>query len=116
MRSDARESAATRRHARREMRVSRVACTDCRRGEIAFRRTPAAQPLRRERAIGAGLGPWCGIAALAAAFIAGGAYAALLIARGRARRHDAIAFGPFLAAGTSVAAFTGACFPAGAFV
>jgi leader peptidase (prepilin peptidase) / N-methyltransferase len=66
-------------------------------------------------AIGAGLGPWCGIAALGAAFVAGGAYAAFLIARGRAGRHDAIAFGPFLAAGTSVAAFTGACFPAGAF-
>jgi len=66
-------------------------------------------------AIGAGLGPWYGIAALAAAFIAGGAYAAFLIVRGRAGRRDAIAFGPYLAAGTSIAAFAGACFPAGAF-
>lgn len=66
-------------------------------------------------AIGAGLGPWCGLAAVAAAFIIGGVYAVCLIARGRAGRHDAIAFGPFLAAGTSIAAFTGACFSAGAF-
>ncbi|HEX3463177.1 MAG TPA: A24 family peptidase [Candidatus Elarobacter sp.] len=54
-------------------------------------------------AIGAGLGPWCGIAALGAAFVAGGAYAAVLLARGRAGRRDTIAFAPFLAAGTLLA-------------
>lgn len=53
-------------------------------------------------AIGAGLGPSCGLASLGAAFIAGGAYAALLLASGRARNGDAIAFGPFLAAGTLI--------------
>jgi len=66
-------------------------------------------------AIGAGLGPWCGLAALATAFVAGGAYASFLLVRGRAARHDAIAFGPFLAAGTSIAAFADGCFSAGAF-
>ena len=51
-------------------------------------------------AIGAGLGAAAGVAALGAAFVAGGAYAAGLLAAGRARRGDAIPFGPFLAAGT----------------
>jgi leader peptidase (prepilin peptidase) / N-methyltransferase len=51
-------------------------------------------------AIGAGCGPLPGILALAAAFVAGGAYGAWLLATRRARRGAAIPFGPFLAAGT----------------
>lgn len=55
-------------------------------------------------AIGAGFGATAGIAALGVAFVAGGAYAAWMLATRRARRRDAIPFGPFLAAGTLSAA------------
>lgn len=55
-------------------------------------------------AVGCGLGPVAGAAALGAAFVAGGAYGALLLATGRATRRTAIRFGPFLAGGTLVAA------------
>jgi len=51
-------------------------------------------------AIGSGLGPLVGLAAIGAAFIGGGAYALWLLSRRRARLHDRIPFGPFLAAGT----------------
>ena len=54
-------------------------------------------------AIGVGFGPSAGLFALGAAFVAGGAYAAWLLATRRARRGDAIRFGPFLAAGTFAA-------------
>jgi prepilin signal peptidase PulO-like enzyme (type II secretory pathway) len=56
-------------------------------------------------AIGAGFGPVAGIVALGAAFVFGGAYASWLLLTRRARRGDAIRFGPFLAAGTVAAAF-----------
>ena len=55
-------------------------------------------------AIGAGFGPSAGMFALGAAFVAGGAFAAWLLATRRARRGDAIRFGPFLAAGSLAAA------------
>ena len=55
-------------------------------------------------AIGAGFGPAMGLAALGAAFVLGGAYASWLLVTRRARRGDAIRFGPFLAAGTLAAA------------
>lgn len=55
-------------------------------------------------AIGAGFGAAAGLVALGIAFVAGGAYASWLLATGRARRRDAIRFGPFLAAGTIAAA------------
>lgn len=61
-------------------------------------------------AIGIGFGASAGIAALGAAFIAGGVYASWLLATRRARRGDAIRFGPFLAAGTVAAMLV----PAGA--
>jgi prepilin signal peptidase PulO-like enzyme (type II secretory pathway) len=51
-------------------------------------------------AIGAGLGPLAGAVAVGAAFVLGAAYAIALLATHRAHRGDAIAFGPFLAAGT----------------
>jgi leader peptidase (prepilin peptidase)/N-methyltransferase len=51
-------------------------------------------------AIGAGLGPAAGLVALGAAFVLGGAYASWLLLARRARRGDAVRFGPFLAAGT----------------
>jgi leader peptidase (prepilin peptidase) / N-methyltransferase len=51
-------------------------------------------------AIGVGLGPLAGITALGAAFVLGGLYASWLLAARRAKRGDAIRFGPFLAAGT----------------
>lgn len=51
-------------------------------------------------AIGAGLGPLAGALAVGAAFVLGAAYAIALLATRRAQRGDAIAFGPFLAAGT----------------
>jgi leader peptidase (prepilin peptidase)/N-methyltransferase len=60
-------------------------------------------------AIGVGLGPSAGMLALGMAFVAGGAYAAWLLAARRAGRGDAIRFGPFLAAGT----LTAALLPAG---
>ena len=50
-------------------------------------------------AIGVGFGPMLGVAAVGIAFILGGCYAAVLLASGRARRGDAVAFGPFLAGG-----------------
>jgi leader peptidase (prepilin peptidase)/N-methyltransferase len=50
-------------------------------------------------AIGLGFGPGPSIVALGAAFVAGGAYASWLLATRRARRGDAVRFGPFLAAG-----------------
>jgi leader peptidase (prepilin peptidase)/N-methyltransferase len=56
-------------------------------------------------AIGAGFGPAAGIVALGAAFVLGGMYASWLLLTRRARRGDAIRFGPFLAAGTVAAAF-----------
>ncbi|HEY0393371.1 MAG TPA: prepilin peptidase [Candidatus Elarobacter sp.] len=59
-------------------------------------------------ALGTGLGVHAGMLALGIAFVLGGAYAAALLATNRARRGDAIAFGPFLAAG----AFAGALLPA----
>jgi prepilin signal peptidase PulO-like enzyme (type II secretory pathway) len=55
-------------------------------------------------AIGIGFGPGAGLVALGAAFVLGGAYASWLLATHRAHRGDAIRFGPFLAAGTLVAA------------
>jgi len=55
-------------------------------------------------AIGAGLGFRAGALALVVAFGAGALYAGWLLATRRARRHDAIPFGPFLAAGTLTAA------------
>ena len=59
-------------------------------------------------AIGAGLGPWCGSLALGAGFIAGGGYAAFLLASKRAANGDAIPFGPFLALGTMIGTAIGA--------
>ena len=56
-------------------------------------------------AIGAGFGPSAGGFALGAAFVLGGAYASWLLLTRRARRGDALRFGPFLAAGTVAAAF-----------
>jgi leader peptidase (prepilin peptidase)/N-methyltransferase len=63
-------------------------------------------------AIGAGFGPSAGVCALGTAFVLGGAYASWLLLTRRARRGDAIRFGPFLAAGTVAAAFV----PVTAFV
>ena len=54
-------------------------------------------------AIGAGFGPVGGALALSAAFAAGGVVGAWLLATRRARRGDALPFGPFLAAGTITA-------------
>jgi leader peptidase (prepilin peptidase)/N-methyltransferase len=54
--------------------------------------------------IGIGFGPAVGLAALGVAFVAGGIYASWLLATKRADRRDPLPFGPFLAAGTVVAA------------
>jgi leader peptidase (prepilin peptidase) / N-methyltransferase len=54
-------------------------------------------------AIGAGCGPSAGAVALGAAFVIGGAYAAWLLVTRRAKRGDAIPFGPFLGIGTLTA-------------
>jgi prepilin signal peptidase PulO-like enzyme (type II secretory pathway) len=62
-------------------------------------------------AIGAGFGPAAGLVALGTAFVLGGAYASWLLFTRRARRGDAVRFGPFLAAGT----FAAALLPSGAF-
>ncbi len=51
-------------------------------------------------AIGVGLGPATGLVALGGAFVLGGAYASWLLMTRRARRSDAVRFGPFLAAGS----------------
>ncbi len=59
-------------------------------------------------AIGAGLGPAGGAVSLAAAFAFGGMFGVWLLATRRARRGDAVRFGPFLAAGTVVAIACGA--------
>jgi leader peptidase (prepilin peptidase) / N-methyltransferase len=53
-------------------------------------------------AIGLGFGPGPSVVALGAAFVAGGAYASWLLLTRRARRGDAVRFGPFLAAGALV--------------
>ncbi|HEY4442412.1 MAG TPA: A24 family peptidase [Candidatus Elarobacter sp.] len=55
-------------------------------------------------AIGAGCGPFGGSVALAVAFITGAAYGVWLLATRKARFGAEIRFGPFLAAGTLVAA------------
>ncbi len=55
-------------------------------------------------AIGIGFGPIAGLLALGTAFVLGGAYAGWLLLARRARRGDAVRFGPFLAAGTLLAA------------
>ncbi|MDB5093000.1 MAG: peptidase [Candidatus Eremiobacteraeota bacterium] len=55
-------------------------------------------------AIGAGYGVYGAALALSAAFVLGGSYGAWLLLMRGARRTDAIRFGPFLAAGTVVAA------------
>lgn len=62
-------------------------------------------------AIGAGLGPHLGIAAIATAFVAGAAYAVWLLLTGRATRGDAIRFGPFLALGAFTMLLVAASFP-----
>jgi leader peptidase (prepilin peptidase)/N-methyltransferase len=54
--------------------------------------------------IGLALGPLEGPTALATAFVTGGVYGCWLLATGRARRDDAVRFGPFLAVGASAAA------------
>lgn len=63
-------------------------------------------------AIGAGFGPPAGIGALGAAFVLGGVYGSWLLLSGRARRGDALRFGPFLAAGAILALATPAAWPA----
>ncbi|HEX3468900.1 MAG TPA: A24 family peptidase [Candidatus Elarobacter sp.] len=63
-------------------------------------------------AIGIGFGPSLGLIALGAAFVIGGAYASWLLAVRRAGRHDAVPFGPFLAAGTLIAAMISSALPA----
>jgi leader peptidase (prepilin peptidase)/N-methyltransferase len=55
-------------------------------------------------AIGLGFGPGAGMLAVGAAFVLGGAYAVWLLVTRRARRGDAVRFGPFLAAGAFAAA------------
>lgn len=50
-------------------------------------------------ALGLGFGPTASTVALGVAFVAGGAYATWLLVTRRARRGDAVRFGPFLAAG-----------------
>jgi leader peptidase (prepilin peptidase) / N-methyltransferase len=55
-------------------------------------------------AIGAGYGAYAATIALGAAFVLGGAYGAWLLLMRGARRTDAIRFGPFLAAGSLIAA------------
>ncbi len=55
-------------------------------------------------AIGAGCGIQAAAVALGSAFILGGAYGAWLMVTRGARRTDAIRFGPFMAAGTIIAA------------
>jgi len=58
--------------------------------------------------IGLGFGPVAGIAAVGAAFVLGGAYATWLLASRRARRDDAMRFGPFLAGGALAVALVAA--------
>jgi leader peptidase (prepilin peptidase)/N-methyltransferase len=60
-------------------------------------------------AIGAGAGAGVAAVAVAAAFVLGGAYGVWLLATRRAAHGTAVRFGPFLAAGTSLALL----FPAG---
>lgn len=55
--------------------------------------------------LGAWLGPGGAFTALLAAFLAGGAFALILLASARAHRRSALPFGPFLAAGGAVAWF-----------
>lgn len=57
-------------------------------------------------ALGLGFGPAPSLVALGAAFVAGGAYATWLLVTRRARRGDAVRFGPFLAAGALAALLT----------
>ena len=62
-------------------------------------------------AIGCGLGPAAGAGALGIAFVAGGAYGVFLLATGRAAPRSEVRFGPFLAAGTLIAALGWTCLP-----
>lgn len=57
--------------------------------------------------LGLVLGWRLGLLALAVGFVAGALVASALLLSGRKRRRDAIAFGPFLAAGAAVALFSG---------
>lgn len=57
--------------------------------------------------IGAAAGAWGGIEALGIAFVLGGAYAAVLLATGRARRGAELRFAPYLAAGTALIVLRG---------
>ena len=63
-------------------------------------------------AIGAGFGPLAGIGALGTAFVLGGAFGSWLLLSGRARRGDALRFGPFLAAGAILTLASSAAWPA----
>lgn len=63
-------------------------------------------------AIGVGLGPAAGLAALGGAFVLGGVYASCLLGARRASRRDALPFGPFLAAGSLLAALFASGFTA----
>jgi leader peptidase (prepilin peptidase)/N-methyltransferase len=55
--------------------------------------------------VGLGYGPVGTALSLASAFILGGCYGAALLVTGRARRGDAVRFGPFIAGGTVIALF-----------
>lgn len=57
--------------------------------------------------VGGALGPGAGLVALYATMVAGGLYAAVLLAARRARRGTRIAFAPFIAAGSMVGALLG---------
>jgi prepilin signal peptidase PulO-like enzyme (type II secretory pathway) len=55
-------------------------------------------------AIALGYGPGAAIVAIGGAFVLGASYALAMLAMGRARRSDTIAFGPFMAGGALVGA------------
>lgn len=55
--------------------------------------------LKLAACIGAGLGPFGGIAAIGAAFVFGGAHAVFMVARRRVSRGDSLRFAPYMALG-----------------
>jgi leader peptidase (prepilin peptidase)/N-methyltransferase len=59
-------------------------------------------------ALALGYGAQSTLVALGSAFVLGAAYATALLAGGRARRTDAVRFGPFIAGGAAVALVAGA--------
>jgi leader peptidase (prepilin peptidase)/N-methyltransferase len=74
---------------------------------LTGRRSIGLGDVKLGAALGIGYGAGSALLAIGSAFVLGALYAIALLWRGRLQRSDAVRFGPFLAAGATVAAVAG---------